>query len=116
MRCGHRIAVIAAGERWRTDWSLRPAIEDWLGAGAIIQHLPGQFSPEARLAADAFGSAAGEIAAIIAGCSSGKELIAGGFAEDVALASAIDADHCAPRLTSRELPSGERVRYLVDAL
>ncbi len=116
MQLGTRIAVIPAGERWRIDWSLRPAAEDWLGAGAIIQHLPGSLSPEARLAADAFRSAEGEIAAVIAGCSSGRELIAGGFAEDVALASDIDADHCAPRLQSRALASGERVRYLADAL
>lgn len=112
---GHRIAVIPAGERWRTDWSLRPAIEDWLGAGSIIQHLPGSLSPEARLAADAFRSTEGEIAAVIAGCSSGKELIAGGFSGDVALASDIDADRGAPWLQSRELASGERVRYLADA-
>ena len=116
MRCGHGIAVIAAGERWRTDWSLRPAIEDWLGAGAIIQHLPGSLSPEARLAADTFRSTEAEIAAVIAGCSSGKELIAGGFTGDVTLASDIDADHCAPLLTCRELASGERVRYLVNSL
>lgn len=97
-RCGPRIAVIPAGERWRTDWSLRPALEDWLGAGAIIQHLPGSLSPEARLAAEAFRSAAGDIHAVISACSSGKELITQGFAEDVALAAAIDADESVPRL------------------
>ena len=97
-RCGPRIAVIPAGERWRTDWSLRPALEDWLGAGAIIQHLPGSLSPEARLAAEAFRSAADDIHAVISACSSGKELIAQGFAEDVALAAAIDADESVPRL------------------
>lgn len=74
-QCGTRIAVIPAGERWRTDWSLRPAVEDWLGAGAIIQYLPGSLSPEARLAAEAFRSAADDIHAVISACSSGKELI-----------------------------------------
>ncbi|HRX02298.1 MAG: 2-phosphosulfolactate phosphatase [Anaerolineae bacterium] len=115
VRLGTRIAVIPAGERWRTDWSLRPSVEDWLGAGAIIQHLLGSLSPEARMAADAFRSAEMEITAIIAGCSSGKELIAGGFGEDVALASDIDADRCAPLLKSRELASGEYARYLIGA-
>ena len=37
------------GERWMADSSLRPAFEDLVGAGAIIRHLWGTTSPEARL-------------------------------------------------------------------
>lgn len=95
---GGTIAVIPAGERWRPDGSLRPAAEDWIGAGAIIRHLPGRWSPEARLAAEAFRSAAGDLRAFIAACSSGVELTARGFAGDVALAAALDVDDCAPLL------------------
>jgi 2-phosphosulfolactate phosphatase len=35
-RQGKTITVIACGERWEQDQSLRPSLEDWLGAGAII--------------------------------------------------------------------------------
>lgn len=96
---GPRIAVIAAGERWHDgDNSLRPAIEDWLGAGAILAQLAGRFSPEAQLAAESFKYALPELSARILGASSGKELAQRGFAEDVALATQWNISNCAPRL------------------
>ena len=96
---GSRIAVIAAGERWQDgEGSLRPAIEDWLGAGAILAQLPGRFSPEAQLAADSFKGALPTLGARVLGASSGKELAQRGFVEDVVLATQWNTSNCAPRL------------------
>ncbi|MGF6834234.1 2-phosphosulfolactate phosphatase [Paenarthrobacter sp. TE4293] len=87
------IAVVAAGERW-TDGSLRPALEDQLGAGAFIAGLAAagrrNFSPEAELAAAAFDAAEPRLAAILRGCSSGRELLDAGFAEDISIAAELD--------------------------
>src|SRR5436190_17127698 len=47
---GSTVAVIPAGEQWPTG-ELRPSLEDWVGAGAVIAALSGKSSPEAQLAA-----------------------------------------------------------------
>lgn len=105
---GDRIAVIPAGERWR-DGSLRPAWEDWVGAGAIIAHLPGRRSPEADAALAAFAAARDDLHAALSGCSSGKELIEQGYAEDVRLAAALNASPAAPLLTQGAYRAGVTV-------
>lgn len=94
---GRDIAVIPAGERW-PDGSLRPAIEDLLGAGAILDALGLPLSPEAAVARDAFRSAGGRLAELIRDSVSGRELIERGFPEDVALALEVDASPVAPAL------------------
>lgn len=94
---GKRITVIAAGERW-PDGSVRPAIEDLFGAGAIIQHLTGARSPEAIVAQRAFEDAQATLESYLQQCSSGRELIERGFQDDVGLAAALDVSVCAPIL------------------
>jgi 2-phosphosulfolactate phosphatase len=96
-RLGSRIAVVPAGERW-TDGSLRPALEDWLGAGAVLAGLVGCASPEARAAIDLFRASSPELHERIADSVSGRELRERGFDEDVALASELDVSGTAPRL------------------
>lgn len=97
-RYGQHIAVIPAGERWNEDNSLRPSFEDLVGAGAIIRHLTGTVSPEARLAVDAFRATASNLLTRLKECSSGKELIARGFEDDIVLIAQMDVDDCAPIL------------------
>jgi 2-phosphosulfolactate phosphatase len=93
---GKRIAVIPSGERWAADGSLRPAIEDWLGAGAIINYLSGSLSPEAALARAAFNGFSGDLTTGLNDCASGRELRAHGYAEDIRLAAEINTDEGAP--------------------
>lgn len=95
---GRRISVIAAGERWKQDRLLRPAVEDLIGAGAIITHLDGRRSPEAETAVAGFRSAQADLLDTLSRCGSGKELIGRGFAEDVQLASQFNVSDTAPLL------------------
>ncbi|MEX0269853.1 2-phosphosulfolactate phosphatase [Leptolyngbyaceae cyanobacterium UHCC 1019] len=97
-RVGCKIAVIPAGERWH-DGSLRPAWEDWVGAGAILSQLSGSCSPEAEAAIALFHHVKDTIKTKIRQCSSGKELIARGFANDVAISSDLNVSDCIPWLT-----------------
>ena len=95
---GKRIAVIPAGEKWE-DGSLRPAFEDWVGAGAILSHLKGSnLSPEAQAATAAYQSAQSSLKSLLKQCSSGKELIEKGFEQDVDLAAELDVSDCVPTL------------------
>ncbi len=96
---GPRIGIVAAGERWPSG-GLRPALEDWLGAGAIAVALrPNcELSGMARAAAAAFQEAELGIGERLRMCPSGLELVEWGFPGDVELASSVDADACVPRL------------------
>ena len=97
-RCGPKIAVIPAGERWPQDGSLRFALEDAIGAGAIIAHLPGRLSPEAEAAVAVYHHARENLLEVLQQCGSGKELQERGFATDIVLAAQVDVDHSAPML------------------
>lgn len=95
------VAVIAAGERW-PDGGLRPALEDLLGAGAVIAALNdlagSALSPEAAVAAGVFRQL-DDPRALVAGSFSGRELIDAGFAEDVDIATEVNVSTTVPLLT-----------------
>lgn len=63
--CGEWIGIVAAGER-RLDGSLRPGLEDWLGAGAISARLKGCKTPEAQAAEAALTALDGEMDELLA--------------------------------------------------
>lgn len=91
------IALIPAGETW-PDGSLRPAIEDLLGAGAIIHHLERTPTPEAQIARDAYRNAGADIDHLVRLSVSGRELTDRGFSGDVDLALQENVSDTAPLL------------------
>ena len=105
-QAGRRILVVPAGELW-PDGSLRFAIEDWIGAGAIMAGLEGVRSPEVEMAVSAYEAARGQLLAVLEQCSSGRELIDRGFREDVRLASLPNCSKVAPVLVDGAYQRGD---------
>lgn len=108
---GPSIGVIAAGERW-PDGSMRPAIEDLLGAGSIIQRMTARLSPDAEAARSAYRALRDRIRDVVRDSQSGRELIEAGYAGDVEIAIEADTSSVTPLLredayvdAARELPS-----------
>ena len=96
---GRRISVIPSGERWK-DGSLRPGLEDMLGAGAILSYLPGDKSVEAEAMTAVFRHFEDDLVGALAACSSGKEAAARGSPRDVDIAAELNASAYAPRLVN----------------
>ena len=93
----HDVVVVPAGERW-PDASLRPGIEDLLGAGAITAALrDDDLSAEARVAAQLWRATL-DPPATIRESTSGRELTASGWSEDVAIAVELDVTDTVARL------------------
>ncbi len=91
------VSVIACGERW-PDGSLRPSLEDFLGAGAVLAHIAGDRSPEAIGAVAGWRDAMDRVEEVLLGCGSGKELVEKGRREDVLYASAHNVSDVVPVL------------------
>ena len=90
----HRdVTVIACGEREKGPESradLRVAIEDYLGAGAIIAGIERNKSPEARVCEAAYLGSADKLTELLWDSISGRELRAKGFGDDVIFAARKD--------------------------
>ncbi len=97
------VGVVAAGERWSGDGSLRPAVEDLWGAGAVVEALVGarpsaSTSPEAEVARAAWLAVRDGLPEALRACVSGVELREKGFGEDVEVAAALDVSDIVPVL------------------
>lgn len=96
------VTLVPAGERW-PDGSLRPALEDLLGAGLVLSSLrvaDDALSPEALAARSlARGLAPEALVALVRGCASGRELVDSGFPQDVDVAVDLDASDVVPVLS-----------------
>ncbi|MFJ8686140.1 2-phosphosulfolactate phosphatase [Micromonospora wenchangensis] len=93
------VGVIAAGERW-PDGTLRPSVEDLLGAASVLDALsgvPGGLSVEAAMTLAALASTP-DVPAAVRGCVSGRALIESGFAGDVEAAVQRDVSTVVPVL------------------
>jgi 2-phosphosulfolactate phosphatase len=91
------VTVVPAGERW-PDGSLRYAVEDLIGAGAILSGLNGRLSPEANFAVAAFERAQPNLLSTILENGSGRELMGRGFICDVELAAEYNVSESVPLL------------------
>ena len=95
------VTIIACGERDKFPHNdLRMAIEDFLGAGAILAQLPFDKSPEAIVCEEAFKANITRIDSLLWECISGRELRGEGFADDVRFASRIDTHDRVPNLSN----------------
>jgi len=91
------VTVIACGEKW-PDGSLRPSLEDLLGAGAVLAAISGVASPEARAATAVFHDAAGRLPQALSDCASGRELDSKGWRVDVEYAAQLNVSSTVPVL------------------
>ncbi|WP_137844110.1 2-phosphosulfolactate phosphatase [Microbacterium sp. 2FI] len=98
------VSIIAAGELASRDElaPLRFAVEDHLGAGAIVDALGAlgidHTAPEAAAAGEAFRGLRGAVRHLLTASGSGQELIDHGRRDEVLAAAAVDAASVVPVL------------------
>jgi 2-phosphosulfolactate phosphatase len=94
------IAVIAAGEA--TDAGARVAVEDQLGAGAVIDALSAlgidHTSPEAAAACESFRGLRGAVRHLLTASGSGQELLDRGMRDEVLGAAEVSVTDAVPVL------------------
>ena len=118
------VGVVAAGEQW-PDGTLRVAVEDAWGAGAVIRTLcppasadlgllamfgeqlgaaPPPTGPRRSVSAEAEWVAAampGDLPAVLPKTASGRELLDGGWSLDIEVAAALNVSRTVPKLDGK---------------
>ncbi len=104
LAAGSPIAVIASGERTPSG-TIRPAVEDLLGAGAVLHGLdpagaasPPRCSPDAAAARAAFVAARPLVVEHLLDSTSGRQLVGWGWTDDVHTSAAYDVTDLAAQL------------------
>lgn len=99
------IAVIAGGERWHgATGPMRPAIEDHIGAGAIITALGrASTSPEALVAQGTWEASTDRLLWMLRESASGRELRRMSDDKSISLAAEVNVSPIAPKLMGDEL-------------
>jgi 2-phosphosulfolactate phosphatase len=95
----HTVTIVATGERYGTpseDGTIRFAVEDYVGAGAILAAIDADKSPEAEVCESAFAQVRHRLGEVLWGCESGLELRERGYKEDVHHASQLDRYSAVP--------------------
>lgn len=98
------VAVIAAGELTSREPNadLRVAVEDLLGAGAVIDALSARgidhTSPESAAACESFRGLRGAVRHLLTASGSGQELLERGARDEVLAAADVDASASVPAL------------------
>ncbi len=93
------ITVIACGERLKgTDdiYKIRMAVEDYLGAGAILSKIPLPKTAESIVCENAYGKLVNHVPDLIWKCESGVELREINFGNDIHIATNLNSIPVAP--------------------
>ena len=95
------LTVLACGEQWPNpseEGQLRFALEDYLGAGALLSALDLPMSPDAQVCRAAFNAVRGKLLEHLSECASGIELRERGWFKDVQHAAQLDRYDAIPLL------------------
>lgn len=95
----HTVTIVAAGERYEMasdDGVIRFAVEDFIGAGAILAAIDADKSPEAAVCESAFVQVRHRVGEVLWGCESGLELRDRGWKDDVHHAAQLDRYSAVP--------------------